>query len=118
MAETRWRMDRNMTAVLRLDAQERVALFLLDIYDRLRRHNLISRPTFALPLTQNQIADYLGMTMVHVNRTLRRLREEKIAIVAQQVVMITDLDRLRAVVAGMPSLGETLPAAEAALTPS
>jgi CRP-like cAMP-binding protein len=115
MAETRWRIDRNMSAVLRLDARERVALFLLDIYDRLRRRDLISRPTFALPLTQEQIADHLGMTMVHLNRTLRRLREEKLAIVAQQVVMITDLDRLRAVVAGMPPLSETLPAADVAL---
>jgi CRP-like cAMP-binding protein len=118
MAETRWRINRAITAVLRFDAYERVTLFLLDMYDRLRRRDLITRPTFNLPLTQEQIADHLGMTMVHVNRTLRHLREEKLAVVAQQVVMITNLDRLRAVVAGMPSLGETLPAAEAALMPS
>jgi len=106
MAETRWRMDRHLTAISRLDARERIGLFLLDIYDRLRRRELISRPTFNLPLTQEQIADHLGMTMVHVNRTLRRLREERLLMVANQVVIITDLDRLRAVVTGMPPLTE------------
>ena len=99
-------MDRHLTAISRLDARERIGLFLLDIYDRLRRRELISRPTFNLPLTQEQIADHLGMTMVHVNRTLRRLREERLLMVANQVVIITDIDRLRAVVTGMPPLAE------------
>jgi hypothetical protein len=105
MAEVQRRIERRLTAIIRFEALERLSLFLLDIYDRLRRRDLIARPTFNLPLTQLRVADHLGMTMVHVNRTLRRLRQEKLAIVAQQVVMITDLDRLRAVVAGMPSLG-------------
>jgi hypothetical protein len=47
------------------------------------------------------------MTIVHVNRTLRRLRKYRLALVAQQVVIITDLDRLRALVRGMPSLADT-----------
>jgi CRP/FNR family transcriptional regulator, anaerobic regulatory protein len=106
MAETRWRMDRHMTAITRLDAREQLGLFLLDIYDRLRRRELISRPTFNLPLTQEQIADHLGMTMVHVNRTLRRLREDRLVMVANQVVIITDLDRLRALASGMPPLAD------------
>ena len=115
MAETRWRMDRHLTAISRLDARERIGLFLLDIHDRLRRRELIERPTFNLPLTQEQIADHLGMTMVHVNRTLRRLREDRLVLVAQQVVIITDLDRLRALLGGMPPLAE-LPAPPAAAT--
>jgi CRP-like cAMP-binding protein len=106
MAETRWRMDRHLTAISQLDARERIGLFLLDIHDRLRRRELIVRPTFNLPLTQEQIADHLGMTMVHVNRTLRRLREDRLVLVAKQVVIITDLDRLRGVVSGMPPLAD------------
>lgn len=106
MAETRRRMDRHLAAITRFDARERIGLFLLDIHDRLRRRELISRPTFNLPLTQEQIADHLGMTMVHVNRTLRKLREERLLLVANQVVIITDLDRLRALIGVMPSLTE------------
>lgn len=34
-----------------------------------------------VPLTQEQIADVLGLTAVHVNRTMRQLREEGLIVV-------------------------------------
>ncbi|HVH80044.1 MAG TPA: helix-turn-helix domain-containing protein, partial [Stellaceae bacterium] len=74
----------------------------LGIYDRLRRAELISRPTFNLHLTQDQMADHLGMTMVHVSRTLRRLREERLVLVDRQVVIILDVEGLRSTVGGLP----------------
>jgi CRP/FNR family transcriptional regulator len=106
MAEARWRTDRHLAAVCRLDARERIGVFLLDIHDRLFRAGLITRPTFNLALTQDQIADHLGMTMVHVNRTLRRMRDDRLVLVDRQVVIIMDIDRLRAVVTGLPPLPE------------
>jgi CRP-like cAMP-binding protein len=89
-AEARWRAARLAASIGRLDAQARICVMLLDIYDRLRRPELISRATFNLPLTQEQIADHLGLTLVHVNRILRRLREEKLVLVDRQVVIIRD----------------------------
>jgi hypothetical protein len=77
---------------------------LLDIHDRLKRRDLISRPTFNLPLTQEQIGDHLGLTVVHVNRTLRRLREERVLMMDRQVVIIHDLDALREIGEGLPPL--------------
>ena len=77
----------------------RLAAFLIGIYDRLRRADLIARPTFNLHLTQDQVGDYLGLTMVHVSRTLKRMREERLAIVDRGVVIIHDVERLRAVAA-------------------
>jgi CRP/FNR family transcriptional regulator len=65
MAETRRRADRLVTALSRLDAYERMACFLLSVYDRLRRAELIACPTFNLHLTQEQIGDHLGLTTVH-----------------------------------------------------
>lgn len=115
MAEARWRIDRHVAAVCRLDSHERIGLFLLDVYDRLFRRGLISRPTFNLPLTQELVADYLGITMVHVNRILRRMRDERLVLVDRQVVIIMDVDRLRALASGLPpvpELPEPLPAAE------
>ena len=84
--------------------QDRMIELLVDIHDRLHRRGLIARPSFNLPLTQEQMADYLGLTMVHVNRTLRQLREEKLALIDRQVVIIMDLPRLREIVHGLPSL--------------
>jgi DNA-binding transcriptional regulator LsrR (DeoR family) len=77
-----------------------------DIYERLRRNGLNSGLTFNLPLTQEQIADHLGLTLVHVNRTLRRLREERIVLIERQTVIILDLDRLRERAEGLPHVAE------------
>jgi CRP/FNR family transcriptional regulator, anaerobic regulatory protein len=103
VGETLWRLDQHLTAVMRFDARGRICLFLLGIYDRLRRRNLVARPTFNLPLTQEQMADHLGMTIVHIGRTLRRLREEELVLVDRQVVIILDLDQLRRSVGDAPS---------------
>lgn len=104
IGETRWRADRHLTAVTRFDARGRLATFLLGIYERLRRGELILRPTFNLPLTQEQLADHLGMTMVHISRTLRRMREERMVLVDRQVVIILDLETLRLAATGTSPL--------------
>src|SRR5690242_12961471 len=92
LAEARWRVSRLAISIGRLDAQARICVMLLDIYERLRRRELVIQPTFNLPLTQDEIADHLGLTVVHVNRTLRKLREERIAIVDRHAVVILDVE--------------------------
>ena len=109
VAELRWRTARLAAMIGRLDAQARICVMLLDLYERLRRHGLVGRMTYNLPLTQEQMADHLGLTLVHVNRTLRRLRQERIVLVDRQVVIIIDLDRLREFAQGLPQPAE-LPA--------
>jgi len=105
-AEARWRSDRLAAVLCRLDAQARIAALVLSIHDRLRRRGLTENLTFNLPLTQEQMADHLGLTLVHVNRTLRRMREEQLLKVERQVVMILDLDGLRELVRGLPQPAE------------
>jgi CRP/FNR family transcriptional regulator len=105
-AEARLLADRLAASIGRLDAHARLCVLQLDIYDRLRHRDLISRPTFNLPLTQEQIADHLGLTLVHVNRTLRRLREERIVLVDRQIVIIQDIERMRALAQGLPQSAE------------
>ena len=117
LAETRWRSDRLATSIGRLDAQARICVMLLHLHERLRQRGLISRLTFNLPLTQEQMADHLGLTLVHVNRTLRRLREERVVLVDRQVIIIMDLDRLREFSQGLPEPAELPePAPEAQLS--
>jgi len=65
--------------ILRLGRQtayERVAHFLLEIDDRLAAVGLSDRRRFPLPLTQEILADALGLSVVHVNRTLQQLRRD------------------------------------------
>jgi len=58
----------------RLTAFERVAHFLLELQQRLEIVGLGDRQRFPLPLTQEILADALGLSIVHVNRTLQQLR--------------------------------------------
>jgi CRP-like cAMP-binding protein len=58
----------------RLTAVERVAHFLLELQQRLEVVGLGDRQRFPLPLTQEILADALGLSIVHVNRTLQQLR--------------------------------------------
>jgi CRP-like cAMP-binding protein len=95
LVEQRRRVDQRILMLARFDARERICAFVLGVYDRLRRSELISRPTFNLPLNQDQMADHLGMTMVHVSRTLRRLREERLLLVSRQVAIVLDIDGVR-----------------------
>lgn len=95
LAEQQRRIDRLTAALARRDAHERLALMLIDLHDRLRQRGLIAEASYPLPLTQQQIGDHLGLTLVHVNRVLRSLREKRIVSIDRHVVSIRDLDRLR-----------------------
>lgn len=110
LAEARWRSDRLSATIGRLDAEARLAALVLSIHDRLRGRGLINHLSFNLPLTQEQIADHLGLTLVHVNRTLRRMREERLVLMDRQVVMIMNLEGLRTLTRGLPETAAQGPA--------
>lgn len=59
----------------RMNAQDRIADLLLELLDRLDAAGLAENGRFFMPLTQEMIADAVGLTSVHVNRTLQSLRK-------------------------------------------
>ena len=66
-------VDDNLLTAGRRNATERVAMLLMHLYRRLDRIGLAENGTVAFPLTQQHIADALGLSLVHTNKTLRRL---------------------------------------------
>jgi hypothetical protein len=58
----------------RLDAGRRIAHLLLELHVRLRLGGASELEACALPVTQAVIADALGMSHVHANRSCRRLQ--------------------------------------------
>lgn len=60
----------------RLNAHERIADLLLELHDRLDLAGLVSQGSFELPLTQELLADAVGLTPVHVNRMLQQMRAQ------------------------------------------
>jgi CRP-like cAMP-binding protein len=60
----------------RREAYERIAHLMCEMHVRMKNIGLVDDGAFSLPLTQEQLADTLGLTPVHVNRMLKRLRSE------------------------------------------
>lgn len=84
----------HMTNIGRRNARERIANLLLELFCRVHRR-LPETPDEAapMPLTQNIIADALGLTAVHVNRTLRSLRDEGIVQMRHGALLVLDPGR-------------------------
>lgn len=55
-------------------AAERIAFVLLHLFQRARQLGLAPGNTLALPLTQEHLADTVGFSLVHTNKSLKRLR--------------------------------------------
>jgi CRP-like cAMP-binding protein len=78
----------------RRSALERVAHFLLELLYRLRAAGLAEECSYRIPLTQELIGDALGLSVPHVNRVLRQLREDNLVVIEEQRVTIKDHDAL------------------------
>jgi CRP-like cAMP-binding protein len=80
----------------RRSALERVAHFLLELLTRLQVVGLADERSYQMPLTQELIADALGLSVPHVNRTFRQLRDDGLVAVEEQRVTLKDIDALSA----------------------
>lgn len=74
----------------RLTAYERVADLMLELHERLASAGLAVGGSFHLPVTQEVIADVLGLTSVHINRTLTALRQDGVLSVDSSTIMLND----------------------------
>jgi CRP-like cAMP-binding protein len=86
--------------VLRLGrrtASERMAHWFLEIHQRLESAGLTQDYSFPMPLTQDLIADVLGLSVVHVNRTLQQLRRAGLIELSRGYVTLRQASRLRAI---------------------
>jgi CRP-like cAMP-binding protein len=68
----------------------RVAHLLCELQLRLQVVGMAEGDSYDLPLTQTEMSECLGLTPVHVNRTLRALRELKLADVHNKRVTLHD----------------------------
>jgi CRP-like cAMP-binding protein len=79
----------------RRDAIERIAHLLCELHARMEMIGLVENDRLALPLTQDQLADATGLTAVHVNRTLQRLRSENLIEIGGGMLTLLDVRALR-----------------------
>ena len=79
----------------RRDALERVAHLLCEIYERLKLVGLVEGNSCVFPVTQMDLADATGLSIVHLNRTLQELRGAGLIILRERMLTINDLDALK-----------------------
>ena len=78
----------------RKSARERLGHLLCELNARLTR-GVENNRVFDLPLTQDHLADALGLTNVHVNRTMQHLRADGLVSNVGRAITLPDLVRLR-----------------------
>jgi CRP/FNR family transcriptional regulator len=68
-------VDDHLLTAGRRNATERVAMLLMHLFRRLERVGMAEGGMIDFPINQQHIADALGLSLVHTNKTLRRLRQ-------------------------------------------
>ena len=89
------RAHRMMFLLGRLDAQQRLAAFLLDLSHRLKGRGLSARE-FSLTMTRAEIGSFLGLTLETISRTLSLFQQQGQLSVHNRRIRIIDLESFAA----------------------
>ncbi len=84
--------------IVRLGAQsayERMVHLFSEFFTRLQTAGLAGDDSFTTPLTHETIGAVLGLSVVHVNRTLQKLRIDRLVQLKGAVLTILDEKRMR-----------------------
>jgi CRP-like cAMP-binding protein len=76
-------------------AYPRIAHLFCELFLRMQAIGLTNNNACDLPLTQSQMGDALGLSNVHVNRTLQELRAEGLIVLEGGTLTILDWDGLK-----------------------
>ena len=90
-------IDENLLNVGRRSALERVAFLFIALFVRAQQVGLTKGETMLIPFTQQHLADTLGMSLVHTNKTLKRLTGSKAVRWKSRLLEILDRPRLAAI---------------------
>lgn len=90
-------LDGNLVSLGQRSARERIAYLVLQLYQRAEQVGLAGNQTMETPFTQSHLAEALGLTNVHVSRTLRRLEHEGLLEWRRPILRILDKSGLERV---------------------
>lgn len=96
------RVEELATVIGCCDAVERIAFLMVRLYRRQAWRGGIDPLDCPFPLRRRHIADALGLTGAHINRTLNRLRADGIASIENRRLAIHDFARLTALAGSAP----------------
>lgn len=88
---------------------ERLVHFLLELHSRLLTIGLAEKSSFKLPISQEMIADALGLSVPHLNRVMQHLRKEKLIANSGRVVEFFDIPALQTLAHYQPLVFAQIP---------
>jgi CRP/FNR family transcriptional regulator, anaerobic regulatory protein len=88
-------IDENLLSLGRRTALERTAFVLLHLFTRAQEVGLTAESTMQFPLTQQHLADTLGLSLVHTNKTIKRLIDTNTVRWKGRQLEIADLSALQ-----------------------
>ncbi len=83
-----------ITSLGRRPALARIAHLFCELFLRLRAVGLAEGLTFSLPIRQSDISDMLGLTSVHVSRTMQEIKRRSLASLYRRTLTIHDWNGL------------------------
>jgi len=90
-------LDENLLSVGRRSALERAAYLIAFIYQRAAAVGLVAGSRLMIPISQQHVADTLGLSIVHTNKTLKQLVRMDLIRWGDRVCEVIDPDGLAAV---------------------
>jgi CRP-like cAMP-binding protein len=84
-----------MAGIGRRHAYARIAHLFCELFLRMRVVGLTNGDAFPMPITQAEIGDALGLSTVHVNRTLQELRRDRIIATRDGMLVVESWEALQ-----------------------
>jgi len=93
-AEGRSRRERMTTLLGSGSPSERLAYLFLETFDRLKAIGLADQTMCPFPIRRRQLAEIVGLSEVHVSRTLAAMRKDGLIDLSNNILIISDIERL------------------------
>ena len=84
-----------MIGIGRRSAEARIAHLLCEVLVRMKAVGLANGDACELPITQAELGDSLGLSTVHVNRSLQELRGKRLITLRGSILTVVNWDGLK-----------------------
>ena len=95
-------LDEHLLSVGRRSALERLSYLLAFIAERASDVGLFNGTPMVIPITQQHVADTLGLSLVHTNKTVRKLSQKKLLHWRGGACELLNLDGLKSLASWTP----------------
>lgn len=89
------RLETKLSLLSHGDASRRLAFLFLDVFDRLHALEMVSGTSCQFPFSRADLSSALGISEVHVSRTLASFRRKSLATLEKNILRIQDYNGLR-----------------------